>query len=170
METTRIKTSLGPNSTLKDCLELLEEHADEPFVVQFVGSSDEYLGVSSTVRLLADRSPDTKANSIKIGYAAGPGARTSGSILSFAATRRNNMAHIDDIRKTLRELTDEELDEVIRGKRKLRREAATKARTKKKAATPKKQKKSHAASALEQLKALPPEARLEILKALGESK
>jgi len=167
MLTTQISTTLGPQSTLADCLEQLGEYADEPIIVQFAGTK-EYLGRTTTVRQLATHFPNTKANSVAIGYESRqPGYRTSGSILSFAATRRMDMAHIDDIRKTLRDLTDEELDEIIRGKRQLRRDTAE---TVKKRAVSAKPKKSHAADTLEQLKALPPEVRLELLRQLGESK
>lgn len=162
---------LGPHSTIKDCYDLLEyDGRKEPFTVQFFGqytSTAEYIGVRTNLAILVEEMPDTKANSVSIGYAARtPGFVTSGSILSFSGTRVKldvPMATLDDIRKSVSEMTDEELEDIIRGKRKMRDEKLTKKKSKPKAENG----GGRAAKLFDQLDALTPEQKLEILKSLG---
>jgi hypothetical protein len=76
------------------------------------------------------------------------------------------MSEVGDIRKQLSEMTDEELQELIRGKRKLRRE-----QPKAKASKPRKTKNAKAkdrmADVMAQMKSLPDSEKEALLKALG---
>lgn len=77
------------------------------------------------------------------------------------------MSEVSDIRRQLSEMTDEELQELIRGKRKLRREeaqAASKPRPKK---STRARAKDRMADVMAQMKSLPESEKEALLKALG---
>lgn len=92
----------------------------------------------------------------------------SGNIYTIIEKRTEvPMSEVSDIRRQLSEMTDEELQELIRGKRKLRREeaqAASKPRPKK---STRARAKDRMADVMAQMKSLPESEKEALLKALG---
>lgn len=92
---------------------------------------------------------------------------SSGDIYTIVKKREDiPMSEVGDIRKQLSEMTEEELQELIRGKRKLRREQP-KAAASKPRKTQKAKAKDRMADVMAQMKSLPESEKEALLKALG---